>query len=34
MCIRDSSDAINTLNTGERNAYDVDAVVNGGGHGG
>ena len=29
-----NSDAINTLNTGERNAYDVDAVVNGGGHGG
>ena len=29
-----NSDAINTLNTGERYAYDKDAVVNGGGHGG
>ena len=29
-----NSDAINTLNTGERHAYDEEAVVNGTGHGG
>lgn len=29
-----NSDAINTLNTGERHAYDEEAVINGTGHGG